>query len=304
MPLPVLLNRAAGLYNGIREYRGRHRLIQLHYEYLYTQADFEAVRELLHTVAGISLDAGKRELVYARLVRRLRACRLDRFSAYLALLGSAQGKAETVHFINALTTNLTGFFRDPHQFDYLAEKVLPEAAARARSGQVYRIWSAGCSSGEEPYSIAMVAGECMPCRDRLNVQILATDLDSSVVAKAQRGHYTQERIADLSSARTRKWFRRTGSRDRCRYEVEPGLKQLVEFRRLNLMHEWPEQGPFDLIFCRHVMIYFDRSTRRKLFERYADSLVDGGYLFLGRSETVHTVTERFEPVGRSVYRKY
>ncbi len=275
----------------------------MHYEYLYTQDDFEAVRELLHAVAGISLDAGKRELVYGRLARRLRACGLDRFSAYLTLLRSAQGKAEVVHFINALTTNLTGFFRDPYQFDYLAEKVLPEAAARTRSGQYYRIWSAGCSSGEEPYSIAMVARECSPCRDRLDVRILATDLDSSVVAKARQGYYPQERIADLSSALVHKWFRRRGGGDHSRFEVEPALKELVEFRRLNLMHEWPEQGPFDLIFCRHVMIYFDHSTRRTLFERYADSLVDGGYLFLGRSETVHTVSECFAPAGPAVYRK-
>jgi len=272
-------------------------------EFIYTDADFEAVRDILYATAGISLEAGKRELVYGRLARRLRACRQESFSAYLALLASTQGKPEMVHFINALTTNLTGFFREPHHFDLLAEKVLPEAAARQRADRRYRIWSAGCSSGEEPYSIAMVVRECVPCRDSLDVKILATDLDSSAVEKARQGRYSRERITGLSPARISKWFRPIAAADRYQVEVEAALKELIEFRRLNLMHEWPEQAPFDIIFCRHVMIYFDRPTRRRLFERYADSLADGGYLFTGRSEAVHTASGRFRPAGRSVYRK-
>jgi chemotaxis protein methyltransferase CheR len=276
---------------------------QFHREFTYTDSDFEAVRDFLYATAGISLDDDKRDLVYGRLARRLRANRLGGFSEYLKLLDSSQGEQEMVHFINALTTNLTGFFREPHHFDYLAKNVLPEVAGRQEFDREYRIWSAGCSSGEEAYSIAMVVRECMPCADDLEMQILATDLDSSMVARASQGRYSSERIDGLSRPRVNKWFRRIDGADPYDVQVDGSLKELIEFRQLNLMHDWPTKGPFDIIFCRNVMIYFDKPTRHKLFERYADCLVDGGYLFVGRSETVHTLSARFELAGQSIYRK-
>ena len=269
----------------------------------FTDHDFEAVRTTLHATAGISLDADKRELVYARLARRLRALRMTAFSDYMALVTSSHGAAERVHFINALTTNLTAFFREPHHFDFLAGHLLPEALRRHAADRPVRIWSAGCSTGEEPYSIAMVAQEALAASPGLELEILATDLDSSVVASARQGRYARERIASLSAQRSRKWFCPVPGTGGEYVEVKPELQKPVTFRQLNLMHDWPEQGPFELIFCRNVVIYFDRPTRRQLFERYADCLCDGGYLFLGRSETLHDLSDRFEPVGRSMYRK-
>jgi len=280
---------------------------QFHREFTYTESDFEAVRDILYATAGISLEDGKCDLVYGRLARRLRAYRLGSFSAYLKLLDSAQGEQEMVHFINALTTNLTGFFREPHHFDYLARNVLPEAAERLAVDHGYRIWSAGCSTGEEAYSIAMVVRESMQCHDNLNASILATDLDSSVVAKAMQGLYSSERIAGLSQARVRTWFRRIDGAGQHDVQVDSALRELIEFRQFNLVDDWPvngpASGPFDIIFCRNVMIYFDRQTQHMLFDRFADCLADGGYLFVGRSETVHTASGRFEPAGRSMFRK-
>jgi len=276
---------------------------QFHREFTFTDRDFEAVRDILYATAGISLDDGKCDLVYGRLARRLRAYRHDSFTDYLKLLDSPGGEQEMVHFINALTTNLTGFFRDPHHFDYLANNVLPEVAGRPAVDGQCRIWSAGCSSGEEPYSIAMVVRECMPGPGSLDVQIFATDLDSSVVARASQGRYSSERIAGLSRSRANKWFRRINGINPCDVQVDTSLTKMIEFRQLNLMHDWPAQGLFDIIFCRNVMIYFDKPTRHRLFDRYADCLADGGYLFVGRSETVHTLSDRFEPAGRSIYRK-
>jgi len=277
---------------------------QLNREVTYTDHDFEAVRGILYATAGISLDDGKRDLVYGRLARRLRACRFDGFSEYLKLLKSQQGEQEMVHFINALTTNLTGFFREPHHFDYLASNVLPGVADRPAPDRQYRVWSAGCSSGEEPYSIAMVVRECLPCPGNVDVQILATDLDSSVVESARQGRYSSERVAGLSRPRASKWFRRISGVDSCDVQVDTSLRKMIEFRQLNLMHDWHLKDPFDVIFCRNVMIYFDKPTQRRLFDRYADCLAEGGYLFVGRSENVCEMSDRFELVeGRSIYRK-
>jgi len=276
---------------------------QIQREFTFTDRDFEAVRDILYATAGISLDDGKRDLVYGRLARRLRAYQHGSFTDYLKLLDSPGGEPEMAHFINALTTNLTGFFREPHHFDYLANNVLPEVAGRPMVDRRYRIWSAGCSSGEEPYSIAMVVRECLPGSGNADVRILATDLDSSVVARARQGRYSSERIAGLSRPRASKWFRYIDGADPCDVQVNTSLKELIEFRQLNLMHDWPFKGSFDIIFCRNVMIYFDKPTRHKLFDRYADCLADGGYLFVGRSETVHTLSDRFEPAGKSIYRK-
>ncbi|GMQ89660.1 MAG: protein-glutamate O-methyltransferase CheR [Gammaproteobacteria bacterium] len=277
---------------------------QFHREFTFTDHDFEAVREILYANAGISLNTGNRDLVYGRLARRLRACRFGGFSEYLRLLDSPGGEQEMVHFLNALTTNLTGFFREPHHFDYLASNMLPEVADRPADDRQYRIWSAGCSSGEEPYSIAMVARECLPCAGNVDVQILATDLDSSVVERARQGRYSSERIAGLSRPRASKWFRRINGADSCDVQVDTSLRSMIEFKQLNLMHEWHFKDAFDVIFCRNVMIYFDKPTQRKLFDRYADCLVEGGYLFVGRSESVCATSDRFELAeGRSIYRK-
>ena len=271
-------------------------------EFHFTDDDFETIRKVLYKHTGISLNVGKMDLVYGRLSRRLRSLRISSFSDYLGFIDSPRGEEEMVHFINALTTNLTAFFREPHHFDYLANTVLPQAMKYHAGDRRIRFWSAGCSTGEEPYSIAMTVREAMHSLQNWDLKILATDLDTNVVAIAKQGEYSTQRIAGLSDLRRKKWFHVSG---RCNesVKVNTSLQELITFKQLNLMHEWPMRGSFDLIFCRNVVIYFDKTTQRKLFDRYADALVTGGFLFIGHSENLHNLSDRFELIGQTIYRK-
>ncbi len=272
-------------------------------EFHFTDQDFQSVRNKLYEQAGISLNDSKRDLVYGRLSRRLRACRMGDFSSYLKYLESPEGKSELVQFINALTTNLTAFFREPHHFDYMAKTVLPEAMRRHAGDHRIRFWSAGCSTGEEPYSIAITLLEEMASLKNWDTKILATDLDSNVVETARLGRYNTQRIEGLSRTRASKWFHPVAGGSGDQVQVATALQDLITFKQLNLMQEWPMKGKFDLIFCRNVVIYFDKPTQRKLFDRYADALVTGGYLFIGHSENMHNLSNRFELVGQTIYRK-
>lgn len=272
-------------------------------EFYFTAMDFEEVRSLLYQHAGISLNDGKADLVYGRLSRRLRVTGYSDFAAYLEFITSPSGGPELTYFINALTTNLTGFFREPHHFDYLRNTLLPESMRWHAQDRRIRYWSAGCSTGEEAYSMAMVGREIMPTGQGWDIKILATDLDSSVIATAQSGRYSTQRISGLSRQRAGKWFHRVKGEGSDEVQIDASVQKLVTFKQLNLMHDWPMRGPFDAIFCRNVVIYFDKPTQQKLFDRYADLLVDRGYLFLGHSESMHNVSDRFELVGQTMYRK-
>ena len=272
-------------------------------EFEFSDQDFQRVRRIINQVAGISLADSKRELVYSRLARRLRQRQLQRFGDYCDLLETGDDEAELREFVNALTTNLTSFFREPHHFEYLGAELLP-ALVRARSfgHRRIRIWSAGCSTGEEPYSIAMVIRETLPAVG-WDVKILATDLDSNVLATAERGVYEWNRVKDLPETRLRRWFQKGRNAQAGWVRAAPALRDLITFRQLNLMDDWPMRGPFDLIFCRNVVIYFDKPTQRVLFERFADLLIEQGHLFVGHSESLFKVTERFAPLGKTIYRK-
>lgn len=272
-------------------------------EFEFSDQDFQRVRRIINEVAGISLADSKRELVYSRLARRLRQCGLQRFEDYCNLLETGENEAELREFINALTTNLTAFFREVHHFDFLAADLLPALVRANNLGKRrIRIWSAGCSTGEEPYSIAMVLRETLPMTG-WDVKILATDLDSNVLATAERGVYECSRVKELSEARLRRWFQKGRNAQEGWVRAAPALRDLITFRQLNLMDDWPMRGPFDLIFCRNVVIYFDKPTQRVLFERFADLLVEQGHLFVGHSESLFKVTERFAPLGKTIYRK-
>lgn len=270
-------------------------------EFDFSDKDFQRVRRIIHDIAGISLADSKRELVYSRLVRRLRQRGIQRFEDYLDLIEAGEDQVEVREFTNALTTNLTAFFREGHHFDFLAKDLLP-ALTQARSNRRIRIWSAGCSTGEEPYSIAMTVRETLPSVG-WDVKILATDLDSNVLATAQRGVYDENRIRDLPDARVRRWFQKGRNAQAGAVRIAPALRDLITFRQLNLMDEWPMRGPFDFIFCRNVVIYFNKATQKVLFERFADLLVDKGHLFVGHSESLFKVTERFAPLGKTIYQK-
>lgn len=269
-------------------------------EFALSDAEFNQLRTLVHAKTGISLSQSKRELVYGRLVRRLRALRLETFAEYIALLEDEHPE-EMQQFINAITTNLTSFYREPHHFEYLANTVIPELVQANAATRRIRIWCSACSTGEEAYTIAMTLRETEPVWAGFDVKVLATDLDTNCVAHARRGVYAFDRIRDLPRATQSRWFRDTGDGQNVR--VAPELQSLITFGQLNLMETWPMKGPLDVIFCRNVVIYFDKDAQRRLFDRMANLQREGATLFLGHSETLFKVSTRYELVGRTVYRR-
>jgi len=271
-------------------------------EFELSDADFDALRALVHQVTGISLAVNKRNLVYSRLSRRLRALKLHSFTQYRKLLEAGGNDQEMVEFVNAITTNLTSFFRESHHFDYLKQHVLLPFA-NGRPGQRLRVWSAGCSTGEEPYSIAMTICEALGDSPRGDLKILATDLDSDVLARARRGSYSTDNVKGMDPSRRARFFDEESESDPPRYVVKPSLSRLITFKQLNLMHELPMRGPLDVIFCRNVVIYFDKDTQRKLFQRYARLQRPGDLLFIGHSESMFKVSDAYTLIGRTVYKR-
>jgi chemotaxis protein methyltransferase CheR len=263
-------------------------------EFLFTLADFERVRRLIRDRAGIALGEHKQEMVYSRLARRVRALKLTCFRSYLDRVEADTG-AEWDEFTNALTTNLTAFFREGHHFDVLRERLRGWAAGRRR-----RIWCAASSTGEEPYSIAMAMVEAFsswtpPC------EVLASDVDTSALAKAERGVYPLERVKKLGSERMRRYFLRAAP-DGTQLKVRPELRALVSFQRVNLLSpHWPLVAPCDAIFCRNVLIYFDKATQRRIMERFLPLLRPEGLLFVGHSEGLFHCSDLFRSLGKTVY---
>lgn len=273
-------------------------------EFEFSDRDFNKIRDLVSQHTGISLSEAKRDMVYSRLARRLRRLDLGNFNDYCQLLEAGEANDELGHFTNAVTTNLTSFFREPHHFEYLGKQLLPELLRAKSNEKRLRIWSAGCSTGEEPYSIAITLLENLPRNNtEWDVKILATDLDTNVLDTARRGIYADERMKNVDERRQRRWFRRGRGENNGLLQVKPELQQLITFKQLNLMQEWPLKGSFDIIFCRNVIIYFDKPTQSVLMARYADLMADHGKLFLGHSETLYRVTERFKLMGQTIYEK-
>jgi chemotaxis protein methyltransferase CheR len=271
-------------------------------EFEFSEEDFQALRRLVKQHTGINLTDQKRELVYGRLARRLRALDLQSFREYRELVAS-DGGTELVNLCNAITTNLTAFFREPHHFEYLATHVLHPLLSNPPPNRRVRIWSAGCSTGEEPYSLAMTVLEAVPEIARWDIRILATDLDSDVLDRGRRGRYSGERLRALAPARRERFFREVREEKETAYEIRPEVARLVSFKHLNLMHAFPMKGPFDAIFCRNTVIYFDKDTQRDLFARMTHLQRPGDLLFLGHSETLFKVSGAHTLVGRTIYRR-
>jgi chemotaxis protein methyltransferase CheR len=263
--------------------------------------EFEFLRHVVGENAGIVLGPNKRQLVQGRLARRLRELGLRSYQEYCEHV-KRSGPEELVGLINALTTNVTSFFREKHHFDALTEYMLPEAMRRNAASRRVRVWSAGCSTGEEPYCVAMAAAEVLPPTG-WDFKVLATDIDSNVIAFAQEGVYPLDRVAALPSERLRESFQKGSGEQAGKAIVKAQLRSAVTFRVLNLLQPWPMRGPFDVIFCRNVMIYFDQPTREKLVTRFAHMLAPGGYLCIGHAESLHTSSVPLEPVGKTIYRK-
>lgn len=270
-------------------------------EFHFSKQDFDLLRQLVNKYTGISLSDHKQEMLYSRLSRRLRALKLDSFASYYKLLLSDDND-ELLQFINAVTTNLTSFFRESHHFDLLSQVMLPRLLIKKKDTRRIRIWSAGCASGEEAYSIAMVVKEVVPVD--WDVKILATDLDSSVLDRAIQGIYEEEKMASISSNRLHRWFKKGTKAQAGRVQAVPELQSMITFKRLNLIEAWPMRGPFDIIFCRNVVIYFDKSTQKILFERFANILDHEGYLVIGHSENLFQLSDRFRLLQQTVYIKY
>jgi chemotaxis protein methyltransferase CheR len=269
-------------------------------EFAFTADDFQAIAQRVQAKAGIVLGATKRNLVYGRLGRRLRALGCANFQAYLAVLDGPDADAEQSAMINAITTNLTGFFREAHHFETLEKETIPELIKSSSGERRLRIWSAGCSSGEEPYTIAMTVLRTLPSRENWDALVLATDIDTNMVATARAGVYDVEKVAPVPADLARRYVIPV---DHDTVEMAPALKQIIRFKPLNLLEPWPMRGKFDAIFCRNVVIYFDKDTQRKLFDRYADMLKPEGWLFIGHSESLFRVSDRFRNLGRTTYRK-
>lgn len=260
-------------------------------EFQFTVEDFERIRALLYQHAGISLGPQKMEMVYSRLVKRLRITGHNTFAQYISRLQNGDPK-EWEAFINALTTNLTSFFREQHHFPILAEHI-----KKIKPNRPISIWCAASSTGEEPYSLAITMTDLFNSMSP-PVTILATDLDTNVLAKARGGLYSTERVSKLPPAIVKRYFTEAGDHMQVRKE----LQKLIHFRRLNLLdQQWAVRGPFDAIFCRNVMIYFDKETQYQILKKFVPLLQPDGLLFAGHSESLYHAADLFTPLGKTVY---
>jgi chemotaxis protein methyltransferase CheR len=272
-------------------------------EFPLSEREFSRIRERVYRVAGISLSDAKRTLVVSRLSKIVRGLSLSGFDAYIDFL-ETRGRAEDDQdFVNALTTNLTRFFREDHHFDHLTSYVAglitkPQRVGKGAKPRL-RIWSAGCSTGQEPYTIALSLLSAFPELKRWDFRILATDIDSNVVNKAARGVYPASELNGLSSQRAA-LFEKLGSGE---IGIPRAAHELVTFKLLNLIEAWPVSGPFDAIFCRNVAIYFDKPTQGMLFDRLGQVLAPDGFLYIGHSENLQAVSKGFKLVGKTVYQR-
>jgi len=263
-------------------------------EFAFTEKDFKRVCQLIYEYAGISLKPSKQDMVYSRLARRLRANGINNFRDYLALLESDNG-VEWEAFVNSLTTNLTSFFREPHHFPLLADHVVKQKGRRPIA-----LWCSAASTGEEPYSIAMTMADAFGSLTP-PVSIVATDVDTSVLAKAETGVYPAERMEKLDAGMVKRFFLKGTGAQSGFVRVRPELRAMITFRQLNLLgDDWPVRGPLDAIFCRNVMIYFDKETQLKILQKFAPLLRPEGLLFAGHSENFHNATHLFRLRGKTV----
>jgi chemotaxis protein methyltransferase CheR len=271
-------------------------------EFMMMPRDFDEIAGVMMSEAGISLNEGKVNLVYSRLAKRLRALGLRDFSEYCSLIASPGGEEERQKMVAALTTNVTRFFREPHHFEHLKNSILPELLAKAKQGHKLRLWSAACSSGQEPYSIALTILNLLPDAPKYDIKILATDIDPNMLAAGEAGIYDQGHMEAVPGAMRSRWFSPLND-GAGQFRVAPELSALVHFRKLNLIGHWPMKGHFQAIFCRNVVIYFDNNTQEKIWTRILPLLAPNGALYIGHSERVTGAPEAaLRSDGITIYR--
>ncbi len=259
---------------------------------------FNHISKMVYRHSGINLKKGKETLVRARLMKRVRALNLDSLDNYMSYLENDRNSGELTAMIDAMTTNKTSFFREADHFHFLKDSVLPDIR-----GSRMRFWSAACSSGEEPFSLAITLRENLGNVDPKACLILATDISQKMLEKAWQGVFNKDTIKSLPNGLVKKYFNKTNDGHNMVYQIKGQIREMIRFGWLNLMDAWPMSGPFNVIFCRNVMIYFDRATQEKLVNRFWDLLASGGYLFVGHSEGLSGVKHRFEYVRPATYRK-
>jgi chemotaxis protein methyltransferase CheR len=287
--------------SGSRKAAGRESLVEG--EFAFTAEDFRHIAEILHSHAGIALNEGKAALVYSRLAKRLRTLGLRSFRDYCALVQGVDGVDERQMMTAALTTNVTRFFREPHHFEHLRDQVMPGLAERARRGERVRLWSAACSNGQEPYSMAMTVLAVLPEAAELDVRILATDIDPNMVAEGIAGVYSTEHLDAAPPMLRNRFFEKAPSQGRDMLSANSTLRELVSFRELNLIGDWPMRGKFDVIFCRNVVIYFDDATQERVWKRFTPLMNPGATLYIGHSERVSgPAVKQLNTSGLTTYR--
>lgn len=274
-------------------------------EELLSEKEFEFISDLVYKHCGINLHEGKKELVRARIAKRLRATGYKTVSDYMKFVLEDQSGAEFTHLIDAISTNLTSFYRENQHFEFLTAKFLPSLLERKKKSgnHAIRAWSAASSSGEEPYTIAITLREAVEGAGAWDVKLLATDISTHVLRIAQNGTYDMKRVEPVPPQLRHKYFTVNRVEGENVAQVSPVLKEMIRFRHLNLMQTWPFKGPFDFIFCRNVMIYFDKPTQQSLVKRFYDCLTPGGLLFTGHSESLTGIEHSFKYVQPTIYRR-
>ncbi|WP_208350933.1 CheR family methyltransferase [Pseudaestuariivita rosea] len=270
----------------------------------FSDAHFMKLASLAHREAGLLIPPGKKSMIHSRLSNRLRALKLADFGEYHDFVTSPKGADERKKMISALTTNVTSFFREQHHFDLLKEDVIPELVKQAKAGHPVRLWSAGCSSGPEPFSIAMSLIENIADIDRLDIRILATDIDTNMIQTAKRGFYNEREISGVDEGRKKRFLTPANMDGQSGYLMHDNLRKLIAFRELNLLSKWPMKGTFDVIFCRNVVIYFDEQTQDNLWSRFKKIMKPGGWLIVGHSERLgEGQMQDIQSAGVTTYRK-
>jgi chemotaxis protein methyltransferase CheR len=273
-------------------------LSDVKFEFQFKDRDFNKLKEIVYARTGITLGEEKRQLVYSRFAKRIRKLNLQNFSQYIEYFEKNE-ESEVTDFINAITTNFTSFFREPHHFEFLKDFI----AKREIASRYCRIWSAGCSSGEEPYSIAMTVLDSIANPDAWDIKILCTDIDTSVLRKAEQGVYDAARVEGIDERlRSRFFLRGKGARNGL-VKIRDEVRTNMVFRQLNLLDEFPFKKGFDLIFFRNVIIYFDKDTQRKIFSKIAKLQQPGDVLIIGHSENLAGVTDKYALIGRTIYQR-
>jgi chemotaxis protein methyltransferase CheR len=269
-----------------------------YYSLKLSSQQFDKISRLVYQVSGIDLHEGKEELVKARLIKRLRHLNIFGFDRYLKYLANDKSGSEIRAMVDVLTTNKTNFFREPEHLNYLRDEIITGLGK-----EQIRIWSAGCSSGEEPYSIAITLCEAIPDIGKSDIKILATDISDRMIEQARLGLYNEETLKGISFQLKHRYFEQAETGISHKYRVVPQLQSMVRFAKLNLMEDWPMRGLFDLIFCRNVMIYFDKPTQEKLVKRFWSQLRPGGYLMVGHSESLTFMAHDYRYIKPAVYQK-